>query len=788
MATFTTVVTLPAAPVGGVLVPGRTTVLNTTIDPTTLASLIAAARVGVATINDTTASTSSVYSSSKQLKKFAPAGQTSPDAYGALVDGVADDSAAIMSMPAASKMHFGGTALLDYPVVINTERQLEGLGRFGGVLKFNPASPAFAASVALPTITALTSDGANLTITFAAPHGRAVDDSIELFAAIPDNWNDIFQVVNVVSSTVLKVPCLYTPAVPTQMPFARTVNALIKFGTQAGLVFGSLLSNLTIDCQSIPDSIGVFCDWGALNENAGLDGVLITHATYRGVRLKSAQFRYDNLEIIMAPPPNPVTSVASGSNGVDLAGAAFHAGTGVVNIPAGDIAAQGIPWAGSAIVAVTGGAGFRTIFYRGTSAGTGPSGQDQLLNVQAAVDVARVMTTGISVTIANVIGEDLTVGATGSGNTQEFGRSTVVTSHASLMRAATRINGPGNIAIDAHHTEYAHAGLIIGDRQAVKAVTVKNFSCASSHMISAAILNPADGGTNSGIILLGTSGDGAAATTICDIPNNTVLRTATNPGVAQYPIPLTGTQPLTAWQSTFLGEVQNVTMTATGGTWNATLPAHGTVAAQTLSGIAFNVAAATLQTALISAWGIANLTVTLSAGVYTITIPRANGCMPQITVNTASLTGGTATVASPNASQNIRLSGTAITEQCRQTVTVPVGLKLNVKVDASMSVAALTGTVVWQIRTSLPGGSLGATPPNGQVRTIVEPAGVAEPIRQRSATFLVDFTGTAYSVGQSVDLQFVFYSTSADNLGTMWVNGTGRQTTMLVTAADSGSF
>lgn len=712
---------------------------------------------------------------------------TAPSVYGLVTDGVTNSAPKINAMPPNCQLKFGRILLCQGPLVFKNQQQFFGLGRFVSSIQFDPT--AFGPSVPLPAITGIVQDGVHFTATFAANHGRNVDDVIELFGATPDAWNDIFQVVGVPSPTTLTILCPLIPGAATTLPNARTINALCVIGPSGGLVFATRIQNLVIDCQNIPDSVGVFAEWGTLNEQAGLSDVLIRRATYRGVRLKSAQFQYDDVEIIMQPPANPVTSVASGSNGVDLQSAPFRTATGVINIPAGDIAAQNIPWTGSASIAVTGAAGFRTVFYRGTSPGTGPSGQDQLINVQTAVDVSRVMATGIAVTIANSIGEDLTVGSSGSGNTQKFGRSTVVTSHAALMMAATRINGPGNVTIDAHHTEYAHAGLIIGDKQATKGVITTGFSCASSHTISVAILNPSDGGVNTGYELSGTSGDGAAALTIVDIPNNVVLKTSANPVVPKYPLPLT----LSVWQSTFIGEAQNITVTAMGGTMNVTLPAHGSIAAQTVSNVAFNVAAATLQAALIAAWGIANLTVTLAAGVYTITIPRTNGSMPQITVDTTNLTGGTATVASPNASQNVRLAATQITEQCRQTVTVPVNLKLRVRVDASMSVAALTGTIIWQIRSSLPGGAVGNTPPNSQSRTVAEPgsagaAAAVEPIRQRSAIFLVDFTSSGFAAGQLVDLQFVFYCTTVDNLGTVYANGSGRQTTMEVTATDGGSF
>lgn len=92
-----------------------------------------------------------------------------------------------------------------------------------------------------------------------------------------------------------------------------------------------------------------------------------------------------------------------------------------------------------------------------------------------------------------------------------------------------------------------------------------------------------------------------------------------------------------------VAEVQTVTIsgTPTGGTFPLTLPGYGTYTA------AYNVSTAALQTALQTAFGIATIGVTGTAGTsYVVNFGAGAGNVPTMVTNGASLTGG----ASPNAS------------------------------------------------------------------------------------------------------------------------------------------
>lgn len=86
-------------------------------------------------------------------------------------------------------------------------------------------------------------------------------------------------------------------------------------------------------------------------------------------------------------------------------------------------------------------------------------------------------------------------------------------------------------------------------------------------------------------------------------------------------------------------KVQNITISATGGTFTVTYKG------QTTSAIAYNATTGTLQTALVglSTIGTGNATVTGSAGAYVVTLADALGVTSLFTTNAASLTGGSST-------------------------------------------------------------------------------------------------------------------------------------------------
>lgn len=86
--------------------------------------------------------------------------------------------------------------------------------------------------------------------------------------------------------------------------------------------------------------------------------------------------------------------------------------------------------------------------------------------------------------------------------------------------------------------------------------------------------------------------------------------------------------------------VQTITMTATGGTFTVSYKGQATAAQ------AYNVAAATLQTALegLSTIGAGKVTVALSSGVYTITLANSLGVPEAFVLGVGSLTGGSATL------------------------------------------------------------------------------------------------------------------------------------------------
>lgn len=79
-----------------------------------------------------------------------------------------------------------------------------------------------------------------------------------------------------------------------------------------------------------------------------------------------------------------------------------------------------------------------------------------------------------------------------------------------------------------------------------------------------------------------------------------------------------------------------ITGTPTGGTFSVTLPGYGTA-----SGINYNAAASTVQTALRSAWGLAVNVTGSAGGPYTITFPTAAGNVPLASADGSTLTGGT---------------------------------------------------------------------------------------------------------------------------------------------------
>lgn len=92
-------------------------------------------------------------------------------------------------------------------------------------------------------------------------------------------------------------------------------------------------------------------------------------------------------------------------------------------------------------------------------------------------------------------------------------------------------------------------------------------------------------------------------------------------------------------------EVQTVDLSGgddpTGGTWTLT------VLGQTITALAYNVSASSLQASInaLTVTGAADVTVSLAGFVYTITFPFYLGNVTQVTVNSASLTsGGTVTV------------------------------------------------------------------------------------------------------------------------------------------------
>ncbi|WP_410877359.1 hypothetical protein [Nocardia sp. A7] len=82
-----------------------------------------------------------------------------------------------------------------------------------------------------------------------------------------------------------------------------------------------------------------------------------------------------------------------------------------------------------------------------------------------------------------------------------------------------------------------------------------------------------------------------------------------------------------------------VTITGSAGTWTATVTVAGD--AQTATGLAYNIAAAALKTAIeaLSNVGSGNASVTGTGGVFAVTVPGT------LTANGAGLTGGTAVVA-----------------------------------------------------------------------------------------------------------------------------------------------
>lgn len=118
---------------------------------------------------------------------------------------------------------------------------------------------------------------------------------------------------------------------------------------------------------------------------------------------------------------------------------------------------------------------------------------------------------------------------------------------------------------------------------------------------------------------------------------NTVVLTADNPGV---PFDLTIAQSGTGGDE----EVKTVTVnnSPTGGTWSWVDAIYGTV-----SGLAYNISAANLQTALETPYGAGNVTVTGSnGGPFTVTFggDLEHVDIPDVTFVNTSLTGGNATV------------------------------------------------------------------------------------------------------------------------------------------------
>lgn len=117
----------------------------------------------------------------------------------------------------------------------------------------------------------------------------------------------------------------------------------------------------------------------------------------------------------------------------------------------------------------------------------------------------------------------------------------------------------------------------------------------------------------------------------------TIVLTANEPGV---PFDITPTQSGTGGD----GEVKTVTInnSPTGGTWSWVDATYGTV-----SGIAYNASAGTLQTALEGIYGSGNVSVSgSSGGPYTVTFQgsKAHLDIPDTTFTNTSLTGGNATV------------------------------------------------------------------------------------------------------------------------------------------------
>ena len=105
-------------------------------------------------------------------------------------------------------------------------------------------------------------------------------------------------------------------------------------------------------------------------------------------------------------------------------------------------------------------------------------------------------------------------------------------------------------------------------------------------------------------------------------------------------------------------EVQTVDLSGdadpTGGTWSLT------ILGETISGIAYNVSAAALQTLIraIDADGADQITVSKSGFVYTITFPESLDNVAAVTVNSASLTsGGTVAVTIGTSTQGTSTSG-----------------------------------------------------------------------------------------------------------------------------------
>lgn len=455
--------------------------------------------------------------------------------FGIKCDGVTDDTAAWNAIPANSgDIYCSGTSRITGPVVIPNETMIHWARRNDGWAADRTSSTW---SKTLPTVSSITTTGTSWTIVFGSAHGLSIGSVFSLTGFVPTLYNAVFCVAVVVDSVTVQIAESTQPGTITTTGTTVYCPVIVSAGLPGANVFSGGVVGGRTNASDIPNSIA--CLGTSIQEKSGFFNHIADNWTRIGFAILPAltrgfqNFYYENLESYMSSTvTNPTTAVASGSNAVDLNAGGFAAGTGTLNVTAGDIAAQGITAPGILSVATSGTK--VVVTYTGISPGTGPSGQDQLTGCTATPGQSSVLSTGGSVIRGVGVG---LLARGGDTNIGFRGHTTcAVEGHNAVMEAAVVLDGVAAVAIDGLHTEEVIVGALLGWRTRVAAVVITAADGGVSSTIPTVdmvrICVPRDGTTTNAITCSAIVG--AAGTAVNDVIHNHTHPVSTDPRMGFY--------------------------------------------------------------------------------------------------------------------------------------------------------------------------------------------------------------------------------------------------------------